>query len=261
MFRLLTYNIQRGGHGRLDAIAEVIGGCAPDLVLLQEATDRGNVERLAAATGMADWRTSGTQSLGFLSRRPVAHCEWVRPGSHGTPSSRWCLTVNSTGVRRPSQCRARGVDRTAAGAGTARAAAQHQRHQHSFHVLTGDFNTVVPGETLDIGRLPMRIRPLVWLSGGRINWRTIELVLGAGYVDAFRLHHPGEPGATLPASNPYLRLDYVFAPQQHAGRVLDCRVVRGLAAETASNHLPVVADLALDGPDVAVSGPGTRTPR
>jgi endonuclease/exonuclease/phosphatase family metal-dependent hydrolase len=262
MFRLLTYNIQRGGHGRLDAIAEVIDSCAPDLVLLQEATDRSNVERLAAATGMADWRTSGTQSLGFLSRRPVAHCEWVRPRI----SRHAFVEVVPEG----DAVRVFGVHLSAVHAAWTeqrrvlelRALLRSiERHQHGFHVLAGDFNTVAPGEAFDIGRLPMRIRPLVWLSGGRINWRTIELVLRAGYVDAFRLHHPGEPGATLPASNPYVRLDYVFAPQQHAGRVLDCRVVRGLAAEAASDHLPVVADLALDGPDVPISEPGPRTPR
>ena len=79
MFRLLTYNIQRGGRHRVDAIAAVISACAPDLVLLQEATDPSNVERLAAATGMGEWRSFRRQSLGFLSRRPVARYAWVRP--------------------------------------------------------------------------------------------------------------------------------------------------------------------------------------
>ena len=79
MFRLLTYNIQRGGERRVDAIAAVINACAPDLVLLQEATNPANVERLAAATGMSEWRAFRRQSLGFLSRRPVARSEWVRP--------------------------------------------------------------------------------------------------------------------------------------------------------------------------------------
>ena len=32
-FRLLTYNIMRGGVGREPALAAVIGACAPDLVL------------------------------------------------------------------------------------------------------------------------------------------------------------------------------------------------------------------------------------
>jgi len=77
--RLLTYNIKHGGHGRIAALASVINACTPDLVLLQEATDPGNVERLAEATGMADWKAYGGQSLGFLSREPVAYSKWTRP--------------------------------------------------------------------------------------------------------------------------------------------------------------------------------------
>ncbi len=247
MFRLLTYNIERGGHGRAGAIAAVIKACAPDLVLLQEATDRANVERIAQATGMAEWRASDTQSLGFLSRQPVAFCEWVRP----TISRHAFLEVVPAGER----LRVFGVHLSAV-----HAAWTEQRrllelrallrsvadHQHEFHVLAGDFNTVAPGESLDVGQLPMRIRPLVWLSGGRINWRTIQTVQDAGYVDGFRLKHPDEPGCTLPTSNPHVRLDYVFVPQAEAGRLLACDVVRVPGAIDASDHFPVVADFTID---------------
>jgi endonuclease/exonuclease/phosphatase family metal-dependent hydrolase len=44
-FRLLTYNIMHGGGDRIAAIAEVIKGCAPDLVLLQEASNPLNVRK------------------------------------------------------------------------------------------------------------------------------------------------------------------------------------------------------------------------
>jgi len=70
-------------------------------------------------------------------------------------------------------------------------------HQGGFHVLAGDFNTLAPGEDLDLKRLPPRLRPFVWLSGGRIRWRTIREVVAAGYVDAFRLRHPDDPGLTM----------------------------------------------------------------
>ena len=52
MFRLMTYNIRHGGRGREAAIAAVINACAPDLVLLQEATDPRSVERIAQGAGM-----------------------------------------------------------------------------------------------------------------------------------------------------------------------------------------------------------------
>ena len=120
------------------------------------------------------------------------------------------------------------------------------RHQDGFPVLSGDFKTVAPGEQFDTRQLPLRLRPFVWASGGRIRWRTIQTVLEAGYVDAFRHKHPDDPGATLPTSNPYVRLDYVFVPQPHAERVLACQVVRCAEAIDASDHFPVVVDLSID---------------
>lgn len=249
MFRLLTYNIQRGGRGRIDALAAVITACAPDLVLLQEATDPAIVERLAAATGMAEWRTFGAQSLGFLSRRPVAHYEWVQPriSRHAfveiVPSG---ATLRVFGVHLSAVHAAWTEHRRVL---ELRALLRSiERHQAGFHVLAGDFNTVAPGESFDISQLPMRIRPLVWLSGGRINWRTVQTVLDAGYADAFRVKHPGDPGWTLPASNPHVRLDYVFVPHHSTARLLACDVVRHDAAPTASDHLPVIADFLVDAP-------------
>jgi endonuclease/exonuclease/phosphatase family metal-dependent hydrolase len=244
MFRLLTYNIRQGGHGRTDAIAKVINTCAPDLVLLQEATDPSNVERIAAATGMAEWRAFARQSLGFLSRRPVAFSEWIRPrfSRHAfievVPAGEdvrlfgvHLSAVHAAWTERRRVMELRALLRSVA------------RHQEGFHVLSGDFNTLAPGEPLDLQRLPMRLRPFVWLSGGRIGWRTIQTVLDAGYLDAYRLKHPKDPGPTLPTSSPHIRLDYVFVPQHYAERVLACDVVRLPEAVAASDHFPVVADL------------------
>ena len=90
-----------------------------------------------------------------------------------------------------------------------------------------------------------RLRPFVWLSGGRIRWRTIQTVLDAGYVDAFRRVHPEEPGFTVPARDPHVRLDYAFVPAAYADRIAGCRRVEHPDAATASDHLPLVLDLNL----------------
>ena len=244
MFRLLTYNIQHGGHGRIDAIANVITAVSPDVVLLQEATDPANVERLASATGMAEGRAFARQSLGFLSRRPVSSYKWIRPRI----SRHAFIEIVPAG----DQMRLFGVHLSAVHAAWTEARRVLElrallrsvaRHQQGFHVLAGDFNTLAPGEELDLTRLPLRLRPFVWMSGGRVRWRTIQTVLDAGYVDAYRLKYPLEPGATLPTSDPYLRLDYVFVPKSYTVRVLDCDVVRHRDAVTASDHFPVVANL------------------
>lgn len=248
MFRLLTYNIQHGGAGRVEAIAAVINSCKPDLVLLQEATDPGNVERLAAATGMADWRASGGQSLAFMSRTRVQDATWVRPRF----SRHAFLEVVPAG----QTLRVFGVHLSAVlAAWTERRRLMElralvrsiARHQHGFHVLGGDFNTIAPGEPLDRRRLPLRLRPFLWLTGGRVRWQTIQTVLDAKYVDAYRYKHVADPGLTLPTTNPHVRLDYVFVPQGHASRVMACDVVRHPDAVRASDHFPLVADFTLDG--------------
>ena len=117
-------------------------------------------------------------------------------------------------------------------------------HDRGFHLLAGDFNTLAPGDILDFRKLPTRLRALVWLSGGRIRWRTIQNVLNAGYVDAFRKLHPEDSGLTFPVWDPHVRLDYVFASAGHGDRLLACEVRRHAPAEEASDHFPLLAVIA-----------------
>jgi exodeoxyribonuclease-3 len=243
-FRLLTYNIRRGGAGREGPLSAVIRACQPDLAVLQEATRPEVVERLARECGMAQWGAHPRTSLGFLSRRPAREFEWHRPRL----SRHAFLEVVPEGV----DLRVFGVHLSAVHAAWTerrrvlelrnllRAIA---RHQHGPHVLAGDFNTLAPGELLDVRHLPYRLRAMVWLSGGRIRWRTIEVVLEAGYVDAFRRLHSEDPGLTFPVWKPHVRLDYLFVRTGHADRVEACEVVRHEAATAASDHLPVLAEI------------------
>ncbi len=169
-FRLLTYNIWKGGVGRVDAIARVIDACHPDVVLLQEATRPEVVKAIAAQTGMSDWRSMPRQSLAFLSRAPVEHAAWHRPRfsrhafleivPRGLPVRCFGLHLSAvhaawTERRRTFELRAL-LDAIEA-------------HRGGFHVLAGDFNTLAPGQDLELKRLPARLRPLVWLSGGRVK--------------------------------------------------------------------------------------------
>jgi hypothetical protein len=84
-------------------------------------------------------------------------------------------------------------------------------HQDGFHVIAGDFNTLAPGEPLDVKRLPPRLRALVWLTGRSLHWTTIRLMLDGGYRDGYRLHST-DPGFTFPTWDPHVRLDYIFLP-------------------------------------------------
>jgi endonuclease/exonuclease/phosphatase family metal-dependent hydrolase len=240
----MTYNIKAGGAGRAPAIARVINSCAPDVVLLQEATRPAIVEQIAAETGMAEGRSLARQSLGFLARRPVASASWHRPhfSRHAfievvpAEGDVRLIGVHLSAVHAAWTERRRAFELRALLRSIA-------RYQPGFHVMAGDFNTLAPGEILDVTRLPRRLRPFVWLSGGRIKWRTIQMVLDAGYADAYRLRHFQDIGHTFPTWDPHLRLDYVLVPASFGDRVRSCDVVRHPDARDASDHFPLVADL------------------
>jgi exodeoxyribonuclease-3 len=244
VIRLLSYNIRRGGAGREAALQSVIEPCAPDIVVFQEATVPTVIEKLSVACAMPFWGALPKSSLGFISRLPIAHHEWHRPRF----SRHAFLEIVPADV----PFRVFGVHLSAVfAAWTERRRvlelrsllAAIKRHQHGAHALVGDFNTVSPGELLDFAALPQKVRATVWLSGGQIRWRTIQVVLDAGYVDAFRALHPSDPGLTLPTSAPQVRLDYLFVPMAQRERVRRCEVVRGPGAEQASDHFPLLAEI------------------
>lgn len=243
-FRVLSYNIRYGGHGREAELAAVAAAAAPDLVVLQEATAPDVVERIAARLGMTASAARRGGSLAFLSRQAVVDYKWRKPrwSQHayleivtgaGLPNvfgvHLSAVHSNWTERRRVLELRAllediRGEDR-------------------GFHLVTGDFNTLAPGEELDIDRLPARLRTVVWLTGKRIRWQTVKLILEAGYVDGYRLRDPDGRGFTFPTWDAHLRLDYAFLPTLHADRLVACEVVTHPDAQKASDHLPLLTEV------------------
>jgi len=241
--RILSYNIRHGGAGREAPLVEVIRASNPDIVILQEATKPGVLERLCVGAGMQVLGSRPRQSLAFMSRVPIVHYEWHRPRASrhafleivpaGDPVRLFGLHLSAvhaawTERRRVLELRA--------------LLKSIEKHQHGFHLLAGDFNTLAPGELLDIRKLPHRLRALVWLSGGRIRWKTIQVVLNARYVDVFRSLNGAEPGHTFPTWGPHVRLDYFFVPVGALHRVTQCSVVQHPRAKEASDHSPLLAE-------------------
>ncbi|HEX5474157.1 MAG TPA: endonuclease/exonuclease/phosphatase family protein [Vicinamibacterales bacterium] len=241
--RLLSYNIRHGGAGREQALVDVVRQCTPDVVVLQEATRPEVVARMARDAGFPAWGARPGSSLGFLSRAPIASADWQRP-----PVSRHAFLelVLGGGLRifgvHLAAVHAAWTERRRTFEFRALLASIRKR-QHGFHLLAGDFNTLAPGELLDPRRLPARLRLFVWLSGGRVRYRTIDLALAAGYTDAFRYLNGSDPGATFPSWDPHVRLDFVFVPEGFADRVRSCAVVVGPGMSAASDHLPLLAEV------------------
>jgi exodeoxyribonuclease-3 len=224
----------------------VVRAAQPDIVIFQEATDPAVVRRLAAGMSMPHCAAMPKLSLGFMSRLPIASHSWHRPRvsrhafleivPEGLPVRLFGVHLSAvfaalTERRRMLELRA--------------LIAAIQREQHGFHVVAGDFNTVAPGELFDFKALPHRVKATLWLSGGRVRWRTIQLMLDAQYTDVFRAMHPDDPGLTLPTSSPQVRLDYVFVPAADLPRMTRCEVLRTAAARDASDHFPLLAEFSV----------------
>jgi endonuclease/exonuclease/phosphatase family metal-dependent hydrolase len=242
--RLLSYNIRYGGVNREALLSTVIRTADPDLVVLQEATRPAVVEQLARGSGLAHWGCRRGDSLAFLAREPVVSAVWRRP--------RFSRHAFLDLVPAGGAWRVFGVHLSAVHAAwTERRRLFELRsllaaisaHQHGPHALVGDFNTVAPGELFDFANLPARLRALVWLSGGRVRWRTIQAILDAGYRDAFRHLHPDRVGYTFPSTNPHVRLDYLFVPEALLPSVTRCEVREHDDLRHASDHLPILGEL------------------
>lgn len=249
MLRLLSYNIRYGGTGREEAIAAVIASAEPDVVMLQEATDPAVVARVASLAGMAYWGAERGHSTGYISRIPVHGHAWLRPRAARHPFLEVVLApVDGSGGER---CRLFGLHLSAwfsrwsenrRGREIRALLEGIREHQGGMHVIAGDFNALAPGERLEVARMPAWIRAMIWVSGRDIARQTIQTMLDAGYVDAYRQQWPGETGFTFPTWDPHVRLDYVFVPGREANRIEKCEVLlEAPRVREASDHFPIGA--------------------
>jgi exodeoxyribonuclease-3 len=245
ILKLLSYNIRFGGGGRESRLAEVIRAVSPDLVVFQEATDTRVIDGLAKAAEFPFWAAQRAHSIAYLSRVEIAYHEWHYPAGAkhsfleivlaGSEARIFGLHLSSMFSKWGERRRAREIRALLNGVA---------RHQQGFHVLVGDFNTLAPGEMLDVRRMPAWIRSLVWMSGRDIQRETIKIMLNANYADGFRLLHPDVKGYTFPTWDPHLRLDYVFVPTSFADSLIGCEVITTPAEVAgASDHFPLLAQL------------------
>lgn len=244
--RLLSYNIRFGGRQREQAISDVIRGVAPDVVVLEEASDPRVVEQLAQTTGLPHWGSKPAYSLGFLSKFPVVKQQWHQPGN----ARHAFLELVVEGV----ECRIFGLHLVAWFSKWSERKRHRElralldgirEHQEGFHLIAGDFNALAPGELLEVAKMPAWIRAMIWLSGRDIARDTIQLMLDEGYADAWRELHPEGPGYTFPTWDPHVRLDYVFLPKRYRDRIAVCEIVFTPDAQVklASDHAPLLIEV------------------
>ncbi|MGN9809877.1 endonuclease/exonuclease/phosphatase family protein [Micromonospora sp. BQ11] len=266
MLRVMTWNIRTGGRDaggdRTDAIVGVVTDLRPDLLLLQELRgfDRGDMlGGFAGRVGMHSHlaRACFGQPVAVLVRPPLRVLDAGRvrrPFHHAAARVRVAtsagpMTVLSTHLYPYSG----GRRRTEADW----LAAAVRRSRDSLALLGGDLNTLDPASdhAERLATMPMFYRRRHLRRDRRtVDTRAVSRLLDAGLVDlwAARAGDAAEAdGRTVPTRHGGTefvgaRLDYLLATAPVVPLTRSVRVVRGGAADVASDHYPVVADLDLD---------------
>jgi len=220
--RVLSYNIH-GLRDDVDAVSEVIRGCAADVVCIQEAprflrwrSKRAAIARRAGLVVATADRPAGLMLLtslrvkvlsthfALLSKRPKLHQRAVCSAAVDVGGVRWHIASVHLSL------------------------SEEERQAHLPEIWTaldvhGDAPLVVAG---DVNEEP---HGQVWAG------------LSERLVDAWAVASAGT-GHTYSATNPHKRIDGVFVDPRV--EVVECRVVDDLPGVTvASDHLPVLAVL------------------
>jgi len=223
---VVTYNV-RGFRDGNDRVAEVVERLAPDVLLLQETGPRRALRRFASDLGMepaGDPRSPFRRRVkdAVLAKPPwrvVGHSQHRFGGSaRFYPRGALVAQVGRAGRRVWAVSIHLGL-----------APAERNAHVHELTDLCAGLagGPVVVGGDLNAGPDERSVR---WLADR--YWDAWATAAGTG-----------DGGETFPAGVPTARIDYLFAS---AGlRVTASRVPPG-AAE-ASDHLPVLAELELEG--------------
>jgi endonuclease/exonuclease/phosphatase family metal-dependent hydrolase len=242
--RLVSYNIRFGGGRRVAFIGAVLAALEPDVVLLQEAVDPSNVDRIARAASLPHVYRRPEWSVAALTREPVRGHAWHRPGR-----SRGFLEIDPAGspklrllgLHLPAGLSARGEGARMRSVETLLDWAGGAADDNTL--LVGDLNSVAKGDVPRVAAMPLWLRLLLRFDGG-IRTDVQDRLAAAGWVDTFRHLHPKDAGYTLPAVEPQIRLDYVLAPRAMLPLVTACAPAADVAlAARASDHLPLVAEI------------------
>jgi endonuclease/exonuclease/phosphatase family metal-dependent hydrolase len=260
--RLLSWNILAGGGSRCGAILKVLSHYDADVVALQEASTtwgRGNIaERLAKHLGFHHVYAPATthvfywQPLGYLITGAINF------GEGEAVLSRYPIVASE--VRTLPRC-LRFLDPRIAL--RAEIDAPGGRLQvFSVHTSSDPCQIKKVGE---LARETRNGRPAIVMGDFNMTERTDAidaLKRDVGFIDAFRIVNPDEPGATTwqnifaPVSTARRRIDYVFVLPGRGtlGRVRDSKVVLDAPERFAdgtmlwpSDHYGVLADIDVSG--------------
>jgi endonuclease/exonuclease/phosphatase family metal-dependent hydrolase len=267
--RVLTYNVhgwlKPSGESNVDQVARIISAAQADVVglnevfHLQHGREKPPLDELAARLGM-HYAFGVTQSVdpqkhppygnALLSRWAImAHAaHHLAPAvSYGKRGMLECRLILPSGA--PLTVYVTHLDHRSEQIRVEQWAAANTwllRDRNRPHLLLGDFNALAETDYPD----PAALARLKAYQAER-GWPTpafdlVGQVLKSGYIDCFvAAGNPAASGATLPPDAPERRIDYVFLPALMRPTLRSCAAVVTPLVSTASDHLPVLAEIDL----------------
>lgn len=243
--RVMTYNILEGGGDRMPFIRDVIRGQSPDILAIQEANDRDQIEALARELEMrlVYGEANSKYNLAWLTSLPVRRGE-----NHRLPELRKTLLelevewegqpirlYNLHLKANPEAEGLRAEEIQAILRVTGPASAEPR-------LLVGDFNAIGPQDHF-VSDIQFPEEDIAFAGRAYPLPRVVmPATLAAGYVDLYRTLHPNDDGYTAKTPTPVIRIDYIVASPSLATRAVSCDLVEGALPVYASDHLPVRAD-------------------
>jgi endonuclease/exonuclease/phosphatase family metal-dependent hydrolase len=248
--RAVTWNILDGGESREDAIVSTLHALDADIVVLQELFDNGLFDRIRTELGCEGLlgHAGGIRKVGLLTRLPIQAIS-----THTREPMRRGAVVADLKLPNDWDLRVIGVHKKA----ELTVEAERWRTREADAVIerlvkpapgevmvTGDFNSLAPGDRASVRSRPLLLRLRYWWQMRKMPRSSMSAYAKAGLVDAFRsLHPPTQPGWTLPADNPTVRLDYALLSPGLRSALQRCRVVDDLPGiRHTSDHLPVLTE-------------------
>lgn len=268
--RVMTYNILYGGVGREQPIADIVRTINPDVAVFCEVTDPRAFDVIAGIVGPHRAVSGGRRErVAIVSRWPLDEIRTFGP--RWSPKKWVCATV----VTPTQRVRVHGIHLVSQPLFVLelwRRAEMNALMRHlelwasPFQIVAGDFNAYADGDTPRRDAMPIQIAAQYWPALGWSPRWAIPLLILDGWVDCFRAANPRDEGFTVPAWDPQVRIDYVFAspalaqslqsartltrsvpaapaPRRSLRQLLGRAPIPSLGGE-ASDHLPVWADFA-----------------
>lgn len=276
--RVLTYNIHgwrtADGAPNLEAVAQVIAATDADIVGLNEVYYPRAVagaagpalEALAEGLGMhfvfgpcVRWPAQNDMPAdaygnALLSRRPIlasaAHHLTPVPGKEQRGLLEARIQIPG---RDPLTVYVTHLDHTDEDARLVQLRALRTwtvRDRNRPHVVMGDFNAIAPWDFAErpeaLAALGNNPKGKHMVQSAKDNGpQVVTQMEKAGYIDAYpRFGAPGAQSFVL-ATNPTIRIDYIFVSAPLLPALTGCTIVQEPPGQAASDHRPVLAEFDL----------------